>query len=141
MTVTSVQIIDMFETAHDVEKKLPAAIRNGMATMRFDVVNDKTEHAAWYKAKPRFTATAREIEIYEYVSFYLNPLLGEQERKMMWARSIRVPWHFIGSNILKCSRHTAKKRYMETVRLLRMRILINDQLTKKLPRIVSNNNK
>tara|TARA_Y100001973_G_C5138962_1_gene301887 strand:- start:669 stop:1076 length:408 start_codon:yes stop_codon:yes gene_type:complete len=135
MTVTSVQIIDMFEMAHDVEKKLPAAVQNGMSSMRFDVVNDKTEHAAWKKAKVRLTATAREIAVYEYVLFYLNPMLGPEERKMVWARSIRVPWHFIGSNILKCSRHTAKKRYMETIRLLRMRILISDELTKKLPRL------
>ena len=48
MSITSVQIIDMFETAHEVEKKLPPAVRNGMASMRFDVVNDKTEHAAWH---------------------------------------------------------------------------------------------
>ena len=135
MTVTSVQIIDMFEMAHDVEKKLPAAVQNGMSSMLFDVVNDKTEHAAWKKAKIRLTATAREIAVYEYVLFYLNPMLGPEERKMVWARSIRVPWHFIGSNILKCSRHTAKKRYMETIRLLRMRILISDELTKKLPRL------
>ena len=72
MTVTSVQIIDMFEMAHDVEKKLPAAVQNGMSSMRFDVVNDKTEHAAWKKAKVRLTATAREIAVYEYVLFYLN---------------------------------------------------------------------
>ena len=48
----------MFETAHEVEKKLPPAVRNGMASMRFDVVNDKTEHAAWHKVKPKFTASA-----------------------------------------------------------------------------------
>tara|TARA_R100001126_G_C4854033_1_gene163538 strand:- start:610 stop:1029 length:420 start_codon:yes stop_codon:yes gene_type:complete len=138
MSITSVQIIDMFETAHEVEQKLPPAVRNGMATMRFDVVNDKTEHAAWHKIKPRFVATAREIEVYEYVLFYLNPLMGQQERKMVWARSIKVPWHWIGSHILKCSRHTAKKRYMETIRMLRMRILINDQLTKKIPKQFQN---
>ena len=134
MSITSVQIIDMFETAHEVEQKLPPAVRNGMATMRFDVVNDKTEHAAWHKIKPRFIATAREID----VLFYLNPLMGQQERKMVWARSIKVPWHWIGSHILKCSRHTAKKRYMETIRMLRMRILINDQLRKKIPKQLKN---
>lgn len=135
MTITSVQIIDMFEKANDVEKKLPPAIKNGMASMRFDVVNDATEHAAWHKAKPRFIATANEIAIYEYVLFYLNPMLSKEERKLVWARSIRVPWHYIGSNILKCSRHTAKKRYLEVIRMLRMRILISEELTKKLPRI------
>lgn len=135
MSITSVQIIDMFETANEVEKKLPPAVRNGMASMRFDVVNDKTEHAAWYKVKPRFTASANEIAIFEYVLFYLNPMLGEDERKMVWARSINVPWHYIGSHILKCSRHTAKKRYLEVMRMLRMRILISEELTKKLPRI------
>lgn len=135
MSITSVQIIEMFETAHEVEKKLPPAIQNGMSAMRFDVVNDKTEHAAWHKAKPRFTASAKEIAIYEYCLFYLNPMLGQDERKMVWARSINAPWHWIGSNILKCSRHTAKKRYLETIRLLRMRILISAELTKKLPRL------
>ena len=129
MTITSVQIIDMFEKANDVEKKLPPAIKNGMASMRFDVVNDATEHAAWHKAKPRFIATANEIAIFEY------PMLSQEERKLVWARSIRVPWHYIGSNILKCSRHTAKKRYLEVIRMLRMRILISEELTKKLPRI------
>ena len=107
----------MFEKANDVEKKLPPAIKNGMASMRFDVVNDATEHAAWHKAKPRFIATATEIAIFEYVLFYLNPMLSQEERKLVWARSIRVPWHYIGSNILKCSRHTAKKRYLEVIRL------------------------
>ena len=77
MTITSVQIIDMFEKANDVEKKLPPAIKNGMASMRFDVVNDATEHAAWHKAKPRFIATANEIAIFEYVLFYLNPMLNQ----------------------------------------------------------------
>ena len=135
MSITSVQIIEMFETAHDVEKKLPPAIQNGMSAMRFDVVNDKTEHAAWHKAKPRFTASAKEIAIYEYCLFYLNPMMSQDERKMVWARSINAPWHWIGSNILKCSRHTAKKRYLETIRLLRMRILISAELTKQLPRL------
>ncbi len=135
MSITSVQIIEMFETAHEVEKKLPPAIQNGMSAMRFDVVNDKTEHAAWHKAKPRFTASAKEIAIYEYCLFYLNPMMSQEERKMIWARSINAPWHWIGSNILKCSRHTAKKRYLETIRLLRMRILISAELTKKLPRL------
>ena len=102
MSITSVQIIEMFETAHDVEKKLPPAIQNGMSAMRFDVVNDKTEHAAWHKAKPRFTASAKEIAIYEYCLFYLNPMMSQEERKMVWARSINAPLHWIGSNILKC---------------------------------------
>tara|TARA_B100000927_G_scaffold162692_1_gene131074 strand:- start:6211 stop:6633 length:423 start_codon:yes stop_codon:yes gene_type:complete len=135
VTVTSVQIIEMFETAHEVEKKLPAAIKNGMSSMRFEVVNEKTEHAAWKKAKPRLTATANEIAIFEFVLFYLNPMLDVKERKLVWARSIKIPWHYIGSHILKCSRHTAKKRYMEIIRLLRMRILISDELIKKLPRL------
>ena len=99
------------------------------------LANEKTEHAAWKKAKPRLTATANEIAIFEFVLFYLNPMLDVKERKLVWARSIKIPWHYIGSHILKCSRHTAKKRYMEIIRLLRMRILISDELIKKLPRL------
>ena len=135
MSITSVQIIEMFETATEVEKKLPPAIQNGVMTMKFDVVNDKTEHAAWSKKRLRIAASAREIAIYEYCLFFLNPLLSKEERKMVWARSLNAPWHWIGSNILKCSRHTAKKRYLETIRLLRMRVLISAELTKKLPRL------
>jgi len=135
MTVTSVQIIDMFQTAFDTDKKLPAVYKKGANSMRFDIVHDKSDMGAWSKQPIKISASSNEIAVYEYCLFHLNPLLSVEERKMVWARTYGAPWHWIGKNILKCSRHTAKKRYLGAIRMLRMRILINEELMDKLPRL------
>ena len=129
------QIIDLFQIAHDTDKKLPGTYKTGMRSMHFEVVADKTEHRAWEKNPVRITATSNEIAIYEYCLFHLNPLLSVEERKMVWARTVGAPWHWIGKNILHCSRQTAKKRYLEAIRMLRMRIVISGELMDKLPRL------
>jgi hypothetical protein len=129
------QIIDLFQTAHDTDKKLPGTYKTGMRSMHFEIVADKTEHKAWDKKPIIITATSNEIAVYEYCLFHLNPLLSVEERKMVWARTIGAPWYWIGKNILNCSRQTAKKRYLETIRMLRMRIVISDDLMKKLPKL------
>jgi len=135
MSVTSVQIIDMFQTAYDTDKKLPAVYKKGAKAMKFEVIHDKSDQAAWSKNEIRIAASSNELRIYEYCLFYLNPLMSVDERKLVWARCYGAPWHWIGKNILKCSRHTAKKRYMGIIRLLRMRICIDEKLLAKLPRI------
>lgn len=137
MTITSTQIIDMFQIAHDTDKKLPAVYKKGANSMKFDIVPEKSDHGAWSKNPVRIAATSQEIKIYEYCLFYLYPIMGVQERKMIHARTFGAPWHWIGSNILKCSRHTAKKRYLETIRMLRMRIAISADLMEKLPRLTA----
>ena len=135
MTITSVQIIDMFQIAYDTDKKLPAVYKKGASSMRFDIVHDTTDHSRWSKQPIRLTASNKEIEILEFCLFYLNPLMSVEERKLVWARTYNAPWHWIGKNILNCTRHTAKKKYLGVIRMLRMKISINGELMKKLPRM------
>lgn len=135
MSITSVQIIDMFQIAYDTDKKLPSVYRQGASSMKFDIVHDSSDHNRWSKQPIKTVATSKEIEIYEFCLFYLGPLMSVDERKLVWARTLNAPWHWIGKNILNCSRHTAKKRYLEVIRMLRMRVSISEELMKKLPRI------
>ena len=37
MSISSVQVIDMFQTAYDTDKKLPAVFKRGANSMKFDV--------------------------------------------------------------------------------------------------------
>ena len=68
-------IIDLFSDAIKTDRKLPPEYKNNLKTMKFDVVNDKTEHNAWDKRPLRIAANSKDIARYEFVLFVLNPRL------------------------------------------------------------------
>tara|TARA_R100001443_G_scaffold96634_1_gene103470 strand:+ start:2101 stop:2514 length:414 start_codon:yes stop_codon:yes gene_type:complete len=132
--LTTSFIVELFEEAISTDKKLPPAYKKGYSHMKFDVKHEATEHAAWDKREMRVAASSKEIARYEFILFNINPLLSKTERKLMWSRALRVPYHYLGKK-LKMHRHTVKEKYIETIIYIKYLIAYDKKLLDKFDKI------
>lgn len=105
-----------------------------MKTMHLDVVPDKTEHNAWDKRPLRIAASSKDIARYEFVLFELNPRLEVDERTVMWAKAVGLPYTKLGRK-LGMSRHQAKEKYLELIIFIKYLIAYDKKLFDKYNKI------
>ena len=132
--LTTSFIVELFEEAISTDKKLPPAFKKGYSHMKFDIKHDATEHAAWDKREMRVAASSKDIARYEFILFNINPLLNQTERKLMWSRALRVPYHHLGKK-LKMHRHTVKQKYLETIIYIKYLIAYDKKQLDKFDKI------
>ncbi len=127
-------IIDLFSDAIKTDRKLPPEFKNNLKTMKFDVVNDKTEHNAWEKRPLRVAANSKDIARYEFVLFELNPRLQIEERTIMWSKAVGLPYTKLGRK-LGMSRHQVKEKYLELIIFIKYLIAYDKKLFDKFCKI------
>lgn len=127
-------VIDLFSDAIKTDRKLPPEYRNNMKTMHFDIVRDKSEHAAWEKRPLRLAASSKDIARYEFVLFELNPRLEVDERVIMWAKAVGLPYTKLGRK-LGMSRHKVKEKYLELIIFIKYLIAYDKKLFDKFNKI------
>lgn len=102
--------------------------------MHFDVVAEKSEHNAWNKRPLRLAASSKDIARYEFVLFELNPRLEREERTIMWAKAVGLPYTKLGHK-LGMSRHQAKQKYLELIIYIKYLIAYDKKLFDKFNKI------
>ena len=102
--------------------------------MHFDIVRDKSEHAAWEKRPLRLAASSKDIARYEFVLFELNPRLEVDERVIMWAKAVGLPYTKLGRK-LGMSRHKVKEKYLELIIFIKYLIAYDKKLFDKFNKI------
>ena len=132
--LTASSIIDLFADAIKTDRKLPPEYKNNMKTMNFDVVAEKSEHNAWDKRPLRLAASSKDIARYEFVLFDLNPRLQVEERTIMWAKALGLPYTKLGHK-LGMSRHQAKEKYLELIIFIKYLIAYDKKLLDKFNKI------
>ena len=127
-------IIDLFSDAIKTDRKRPPEYKNNLKTMKFDDVNDKTEHNSWEKRPLRIAASTKDIARYEFVLFELNPRLEIEERTIMLSKAVGLPYTKLGRK-LGMSRHQVKEKYLELIIFIKYLIAYDKKLFDKFCKI------
>ena len=128
-----VKIMEILDTAGSTERMIPG-LKKPNASRMYDLLEMaySKKDLGYYNRKPlRLYPNAKQIASWE-LAIDLMLLVDLEQRRLLWGRACRFSWVQLAKRF-GCHRTTIKKRYLETIFLLRR--LANKDLIDKIVKI------